>query len=257
MTLRVTRRRFLLGSAAFLGALAVDCLVVEPSSVSVEELSAGGPGLTLIQLSDLHLRGIGRREEEALRIIEEVDPDLVVITGDFVSDLSGLRPMETFLSELASWRVYGVLGNWDYWADPESVAKTAGDCGVRVLRNEWVREGPLTIVGVDDPVVGAADPERAFSGAEGEFVLALAHAPDVLAFGDQRADLLLVGHTHGGQVRLPLVGPLYVPSRFGARYSAGLYETSWGPMYVNRGLGWTGLPVRFLCPPEVTVVRLC
>ena len=132
--------------------------------------------------------------------------------------------------------------------------------GVTVLRDEHtavrIHGEPLPVVGIDDPWGGWANMPRAFAGVDAPFVLVLMHRPDFFEHWVRKGShLLLAGHTHGGQINLPLVGPL-VMSRYGRKYPHGLFRRDDVQMYVNRGLGVTPPAVRLNCPPEISLIRL-
>lgn len=261
------------------GAALVDGLLLEPFQLGVSrlevlcsQLPAGFDGLKIAQLSDLHLHRVSRAYRTAIDVIRKEHPDLVVITGDLVD-----RPEETsaclsFLSQLrAAARVPVVVvpGNWDHRAFPtrQSIAawhqRLQAETGIRVLVNQNVvlhRHGDsIWLVGTDDPYFGHADLDASFKGVpDSAFAVVLTHAPEAFEELAQRpaARLVLAGHTHGGQVRLPFIGALRVPSRYGTRFAHGLYQLGDTLFYVNAGMGMSHLPIRFLCRPELTFITL-
>jgi predicted MPP superfamily phosphohydrolase len=240
-------------------------------------------GLTLVQLSDLHVgpfvdAGVVRN---VVRMTNDLAPDVVVLTGDFVYRSAQYSP--ACARELRSLRarhgVYAVLGNHDVWTDANEVAGNLTDAGVTVLRNQRtaVEAGGarLWLLGLDDagytgrigdsfrpfrlrwqPAAQAL--ERLLDGLpETEPRVLLVHNPDFTEMMPAgQIDLTLCGHTHGGQVRLPLIGAPVMPSCFGQKYARGLVRNANTLVYVNRGIGMTALPVRFNCRPEITVLRL-
>ena len=270
----MTRRRFLLGAAGVAVGTAVyshfgelNMVKVERVEVRLRRLRCAGR-IRLALLSDLHLHGLGRREETALKIVEGERPDLIVVTGDFLDSPDGWDLLKKFAQMIAGLgEVYAVLGNWDHWAEgrggpsAKEIREALEDSGVRVLVNSGmaVRVGDqeLWLAGVDDPHTYRSDVAKSLEGApEDTSVILLAHSPEVVGEVVDGVDLILCGHTHGGQVRLPIIGPLYVPSRYGKRYVSGLYDLGRFAMYVSRGLGWSFLPFRLNCPPEVTLISL-
>ena len=241
-------------------------------SVTSPSLPAGFDGLKIAQLSDLHLHRVSRAYRTAIDVIGREHPDLIVITGDLVD-----RPDQTsaclgFLSDLrAAARVPVVVvpGNWDHRAFPtrQSIAawhkRLQAETGIRVLANQNVvlhRHGDrMWLVGTDDPYFGHADLDASFKGVpDSAFALVLTHAPEAFEELAQRpaARLVLAGHTHGGQVRLPFIGALRVPSRYGTRFAQGLFQLGDTFFYVNAGMGMSHLPVRFMCRPELTLITL-
>ncbi len=271
--LRLGRRAFILGALGAAAAATVSyARFSELNDVTVERLEvrlgSSGASLRIAHLSDLHLHGVGPKEEAALRAVEAASPGLIAVTGDHVDAPDGWEPLKEFYSELCGiGPVYAVLGNWDHWAagrggpSARQIAGAIEAAGGVVLTNRGIRieseEASLWLAGVDDPHTGRHDVRSALAEIEGskeEPVVLLAHSPEVAPDLTGREGLVLCGHTHGGQVRFPLLGPIHVPSRLGRRYVAGLYRVGGAWMYVNRGLGWSFAPLRLNCPPEVTVI---
>ncbi len=260
---------------------------VEPSWIETRALRLPVPnlapaldGLRVVQLSDLHRSDFvsGEFVREAVDRALELRPELVALTGDFItSDPAYFRSVADELAPLArAVPCYAVPGNHDYallypWARPD--APEGGDrlatefdrVGIRLLRNERVvvapRAGadPLEVVGMDDFWSPYFDPERAFDGAARgpgrPARLLLSHNPDSFRrLQDQEFELMLAGHTHGGQVRVPLLGSPVVPIE-DRRFVAGLVGAEERLVYVNRGLGYSRR-IRFGVRPEVTLIEL-
>ena len=231
-------------------------------------------GLRVAQLSDIHFSRYLR--EAHLRSIVEITnherPDLVALTGDFVTGLSlgGKKneraehawPCAEVLRTLnAPLGTIAVLGNHDYATNPEIVSEALAANGIQVLRNRSFSlergRSRLWLAGIDDAIAGRARPERAVRGVPpDECLVALVHEPDC-ADEIRRfpVDLQISGHSHGGQVRLPGVGALYLPE-LGKKYPLGHYRFGDFQLYTNRGVGVVELPVRFMCPPELTIFTL-
>ncbi len=271
------RRQFLRLACGGLVAASAACaagpawaVLLEPSWLALEQVKVRLPnlapslsGLRIAFLSDLH-RGphidpphISR----AVRMAREAAPDLVLLGGDFVSGSAAYA--ESCARELARLQaplgVYACLGNHDYWTDPDAVAGALSRAGVRVLRNEGVEVADgLWVAGLDDVWEGRPSLEMALRGMPTDaLAILLAHEPDYAdtVAADGRVALMLSGHTHGGQVRLPLFGPPILPY-LGQRYPAGLYTLGKMTLYVTRGVGLVAPPVRLNCRPEVTVLTL-
>lgn len=229
-------------------------------------------GYRLIQLSDLHLGKNKRPTPEGLRqIVRQINdlrPDAVAITGDFVSHLD--ETGRAGIAELSRIEVrdgvYGITGNHDYWSGVERVTAAARAAGVQMLFNEHClieRDGQtLAIAGVDDVWEGEPDLDQALRGVPHNTpVILLAHEPayaDLAAFRSQVV-LQLSGHTHGGQIRFPFAGPLVLPE-LSANYAMGLYHVRKNghtlSVYTNRGVGAAQMSLRFNCRPEVTIFQL-
>jgi predicted MPP superfamily phosphohydrolase len=228
--------------------------------------------MKIAQLSDLHLHHVSRAYRTAIDVIRKEHPSLVVITGDLVDHLEQTSACLAFLSDLraaAGVPVVVVPGNWDHRVFPTKQGIGAwhkhlqAETGIRVLANQNVvlhRHGDrMWLVGTDDPYFGHADLDASFKGVpDTAFALVLTHAPEAFEELAQRpaARLVLAGHTHGGQVRLPFIGAVRVPSRYGTRFARGLFKLGDTFFYVNAGMGMSHLPVRFLCRPELTFITL-
>lgn len=274
----MTRRAFLKRcGAAFLGAGMLTggyAWLWEPRQLDVTRLTLRCPrlpeafdGVRIAHFSDLHV-GYHSRVRDMARLKEAVQaevPDMICFTGDAVD--SGTDALADYIPLLASMDAglgkYAILGNHDYLVHPDRVADMLVMAGFRVLRNENVlikhQGARLAVVGLDDQLMGSPDPVQGLNGVpEGLFTLLMMHEPD---FADTAAlypfDLQISGHSHGGQVRLPWVGALLTPPG-SRRYIMGRYAIGDRsmPLYVNRGIGETHLPIRFLCKPELTVLTL-
>lgn len=212
--------------------------------------------LTIVHLSDLHFKGDEKYLGKVVRAVNDQKADLVCITGDLVEDKRFLKTCLAFL-ETIQHPVYAVPGNHEHWArlDFDQIDRSMRKKGGRFLVNESVRIAKgFSIVGLDDSMAGRPDPERALRGTEGTRRIILLHTPlTVRRLEGTKFALALAGHSHGGQVRLPLWGALIVPSHVGG-YDRGLYETPSGPLYVTTGVGTYRVNVRFCCRPEIVVI---
>ncbi len=250
---------------------------VEPYQLVVERIEArpaGMPrefdGLRLGLMSDLH-RGPYASEafiERAAEALMSLSPDLIALTGDFVHgyNLQGPSVARALRALHAPLGIFAVMGNHDHWLDHKAIERALrrqfADRSFEVLRNARVRlearGAPLHIVGVDDVMVGRDDLERALADMPaGQPAILLAHEPDFADTASQRYPFLLQmsGHSHGGQVRLPFVGAPILPP-LGQKYPIGLQRAGNMLVYTSRGLGMIYPPVRFMCPPEVTLITL-
>jgi predicted MPP superfamily phosphohydrolase len=229
------------------------------------------PRLRIGVLSDIHAawpHTTPARLARVVRRILEFAPDLVLLPGDFATtDTYGVlpiapEPMAEALRPLAARvRTFAVLGNHDYDFDGARVATALERVGIRVLANEAVAvptgEGMLWLVGLDDPVTLRHDLQAAFVDLpESEPAILLSHTPDVHAFAPPNVRLVIAGHTHGGQVCLPAIGPLITMSRLPRQQAHGLHDTGERHLFVTAGVGTTGLPLRFLRPPEFGILDL-
>ncbi len=209
--------------------------------------------------------------ERIAAIVERMNAeggDLVLLLGDYVSTrrlaAGFLDPHDTVpvLGRLeAPLGVYAVLGNHDWWWDGPAMRRLLAGAGITVLEDAAERVGDdrqtLWVAGLSDPVTQAYDLEAALDEADGGGpLILLTHSPDVFPGVPAEVGLTLAAHTHGGQVNLPVLGRLIVPSRFGERYAYGLIEEAGRRLYVTSGIGTAIIPVRFRVPPEFAVITL-
>jgi predicted MPP superfamily phosphohydrolase len=224
-------------------------------------LPAAWEGLTVLHLSDLHLNGtLDRKFFE--RVMDECrawDPDVVALTGDIVDNAAHHRWVVPVLGRL-KWRIaaFAILGNHDGWYEVNLIRRRVRRCGLQMIGNGWtqidVRGEPLVVIGNETPWFGPAPDLTACP--EGPFRLCLSHTPDHIGWARaNHVDLMLAGHVHGGQVRLPVIGSLVVPSRHGRKYDCGTFEEPPTVMHVSRGLSGQE-PLRINCRPEVTKLVL-
>ncbi|MEN6408786.1 MAG: metallophosphoesterase [Anaerolineaceae bacterium] len=260
-------------SLLLLGA-GIDGFMIEPFRLTVSRIEIPVPGLKhparIVQLSDIHVERTTKREREIPELVASLNPDLIVMTGDYPNetyvgdDLAGENLRELVSQLHAPLGIYAVNGNVEEpWMMPLLFKKQ----DIHILNDEVVKIPELgehfTLIGMSyvDQTVDEMTLNRLMQQVKpDDFTLLLYHKPDLAyAARDQGIDLYLTGHTHGGQVRLPIIGALYTNSIYGKTFEMGLYHLDSMTMYVNRGLGMTGgsAPrVRFLAPPEVVVIDL-
>lgn len=243
-------------------------LEVVPVTLTLPRLAPEFDGYRVVQIGDVHLEDWTkpRRLNRMVDLVNAQKPDLIAITGDFLSysaDPGVPRRLVEALKRLrARDGVATVMGNHDYLTDADLVRRCLEEAGIPELRND-VRtlrrdEATLHIAGVDDVMEGYSRLDLMLQKLpeEGAAIL-LAHEPDFadVSGATGRFDLQLSGHSHGGQVRMPFLGPVFLPPH-SQRYSAGLYEVGDMLQYTNRGLGFVDARLRFLCRPEITVLTL-
>lgn len=248
-------------------------LRTERRDIFLRRLPAAFDGFRIAHISDLHFGPFTGESEigAAVGAVNSLDADLAVVTGDFVSitvwgdpkaAARKIVPCSALVNQIrARSGRFAVLGNHDIGTDPMLVAGTLQERGIPVLRNRAVpieRAGArIWLAGFDDAVNGLTDIPRTLAHIpRSEAVVALIHEPDV---ADELArypvDLQLSGHSHGGQIRLPLMRPLYLPD-LGRKYWEGYYRIGNLQLYTNRGLGTIGLPMRLNSTPEITLLTL-
>lgn len=247
-------------------------LVIRHQTLHINQWPSGLSGLKIAVLSDIHAGGWAIDDEKLLLIVErtnQLQPDLILIPGDFIHgdgrpDPSTLAP-EVFAPALKDFRaplgVYAVLGNHDWWYDGERVRSALEANGIKVLENEVVtvdaRGTSFWLAGLADLWTRPQRVEATIGGVpQGETVIALAHNPDIFPQLPQRVSLLVAGHTHGGQVRLPLIGSVVHVSNFNERYEVGHVVENGRHLFVTTGIGTSIVPVRFGVPPEIVLLTL-
>ena len=226
-------------------------------TLAVPGLPRAWDGLTLLHLSDLHFYGTPARsyfEHIVQRCMADGPPDLLVLSGDIIDADKYLDWIAPVLEPLR-WKVaaFAVLGNHDWWQDADGVRDRLAALGMRVLGNRWdvldVRGEPLVAIGHEGPWFR---PAPDLTGCPAGFRLLVSHTPDNIGWAKRNGvGLMLSGHNHGGQIRLPIVGSLFVPSAFSRRYDMGTFHEPPTVLHVNRGLSGKE-PIRFRCRPQVT-----
>src|SRR5256714_15518989 len=239
-------------------------LVVERHAIALRRLPPAPDRLRIVQLSDIHHSPFtGRKQiERAIEMANNLEPDIIALTGDYVShEREYAVPCAEMLGRLrARCGVYAVLGNHDHWTDAALITDLFRAEGIKVLVNEGMRfehrGESFWLAGVDDTMVGLEDLPLALAGSRAdEMKLLLAHNPIILRRAARAGvDLVLSGHTHGGQVNLR--SERNASGRPRRRLLKGLARQGETQIYVTRGLGTVVLPVRFGCPPEVSLLEL-
>ncbi len=281
----ITRRRFLLGGACASVALAVysgeierHLLQVSHRDVFLPGLSEAFDGFRIAQMSDIHLDEYTEPFflRDAVNRVNSLNPDMVVLTGDYVTygfftnsiDRGSEWQCANLLKEIKCPLRYAALGNHDLRVGREKVTEALTANGIPVLDNSYLpieRSGErFWLSAVDDPVEGVPNPDEAIPESirfiRNQPIVLLCHAPDWANNlfhhpAGPAVSLMFSGHTHGGQIRFPLIGPLYLPE-FGRMYVEGWFRLHNLLFHVNRGLGTVGVPFRLDCPPEISTITL-
>lgn len=224
-------------------------------------------GLRIAYVTDIHV-GPAFSADKLQPIVDALHrekPDILLFGGDFISEsprfLDTATPALSEMVTSARYGAYAVLGNHDISNIRSRVTTALRDAGIHVLENKAAcietSRGDLWIAGVDDAIMGRADVESTFRDVPGEAAcICLWHEPDHAETAEHFGPFLqLSGHTHGGQVRLPAIGPLALPI-LGKRYPSGRYQVGNMTLYVSNGIGMYRPPVRLNCPPELAIIRL-
>jgi predicted MPP superfamily phosphohydrolase len=233
--------------------------------IAIADLPASFDGYRIAFLTDTHVASFMRRGfyREVVAQVARFEADLVLLGGDFVTWERHIPLMaELLLTDLtARDGVYAVLGNHDYWANADGVVAAMTARGVRFVVNRaiTIRRGDdaIALAGIDEAYRGEPDVVGTFALVDPKMpCIAISHHPDIIdSLRDRRIDLLLCGHTHGGQIRFPFFGAVVVPSKHEGRYAAGFHRAESVLMYVSRGIGAVP-PLRILCRPEVATFVL-
>jgi predicted MPP superfamily phosphohydrolase len=271
----MSMRRFLLLLVALALALLGWCYwsaiadpVVREADVALPDWPAGAPPVRALLISDLHVAGPDMPPERLARIVGQANalrPDIVLIAGDFISDRrmsTRTYSFEEAVAPLAALRsqfgTVAVLGNHDHWRNAAEAGAALRRIGVRVLANDAAEAGPLAIGGLDDAFTHHQDSGammnglRSLPGAR----IVLSHSPDPFPALPRDATVMLAGHTHCGQIRLPLIGALTTMSAYGDRYACGLIRENGRTLIVSAGLGTSLLPLRLGAVPDMWLIRL-
>jgi hypothetical protein len=280
-TQRITRRNFLVGAGAAAAGLALYSGEIGRHEIDIvnrtfylANLPTGFHGYRIAQLSDIHLDEFTEPFflEHIVKKINDLTPDLVLLTGDFITHgaftfIAGSHAINRcaeILTTLKAPQRYAVLGNHDVAFNGPLVTQALTTRGTPVLINQFApierNGGRLWLAGVDDPGTSRPDLSLAIPAKPDGPVILMAHEPDyannvTIHPQGHLVDLMLAGHSHGGQIQLPFLGPLVLPP-MGRIYPEGFYQLKRMQLYVNRGIGTVGLPFRLNCPPEITLLTL-
>ena len=237
--------------------------LLEQRDFTLADLDPRHDGLKIVQLTDVHVGHAtpAGRVRAAVVQANAFSPDLVLMTGDYLSH--GERGLGLLREQLAGLKapVLAVLGNHDHWVDADGAADVLKSFGYEVLRNEnttlTLKGEPLTVVGLDDLHTRNTDVPKAFRGAPHKGSrLVLAHVPRTAELlQDYRASLCLSGHTHGGHLNIPGVTKALLRT-MREKYLAGRFHVDGTQLYVSRGIGGAVMPFRINAPPEVTLITL-
>jgi len=246
-------------------------LVVRQETIEIDNWPQSLDGLRIAVISDIHVGGSFIDDKKLRSIVDrtnQLQPDIIILLGDYMSSNGWIRRRvepEVFAPILKNFSAplgtYSVLGNHDSWYDGQKVRVGLEQNGIKVLENEVVQ---INTRGTSFWLVGLADlwtrpqliPETLAKVPEGQTVIALTHNPDIFPRLPARVPLLLAGHTHGGQVRFPLIGSVVESSRFGERYERGHVFENNHHLFVTTGIGTSIMPVRFGVPPEIVLLTL-
>lgn len=266
LALSDTPLRKLAGDLSKVAKYAIDeatSLSLERLQVTLARLPKRLDGFKIIHLSDIHHSPFTSFEhiERTVKIANRLRPDMFVLTGDYVShEAAYIHPVAKLLGGLkAEFGTHACLGNHDHWTDPDEIVSAFTDSGINMLVNQGfrfeARGASFWLAGVDDHMVGKTDLPSAMRGSyPDEMKLLLAHNPIIFRKAVRAGiDLTLSGHTHGGQIRVRDAEKRLIRRR---KLSNGLHARKDSQIYITRGIGTVVLPVRYQCPPEITLLEL-
>lgn len=251
----LSRRQFLTAALAAAPTLVfANAVALEQNNLRVNRIALHGNSKScrFVHISDLHHRGDVSFADRIIRAVRNEQPEFVCFTGDLMDSVAWVDGALQFIRELGC-PVYGIPGNHDHCVS--SFTRFEGAFGATgggwlMNRSAAASNGFIEIIGID-----RKEPARVSSSRSPRRIL-LTHYPQAVdRLAGRNITLVLAGHSHAGQIRLPLVGPLYLPEGVG-RYDHGLFQTPAGPLHVSAGLGTSIIPVRFNCRPEITVFEI-
>ena len=242
--------------------------IVREAEVRLSDWPSGQPPVRALLISDIHVAGPDMSPARLARIvwqIEALGPDVVLVAGDLVSDrrlstghyslAKAVAPLSRLTPRLGT---FAVLGNHDHWRDAAEARNALEEAGVRLLDNEAARAGPLAIGGLDDAFTGRDDLPATLAAMRrvGGAPVLLSHSPDPFPRIPGTDMLMLAGHTHCGQIRLPLIGAISTMSEHGERYACGRVDEDGRTLIVTAGVGTSLMPLRMGAPPDMWLVTI-
>lgn len=239
--------------------------LIEPNLLTVKHLTLKSEelkNLKIVFVSDFHLSKFAKRRlDRIVNKVNELNPDIIISGGDYVinHDADVSMDMNLVAKKISGMKskygIYSVLGNHDYYKDSNYIKSNLKKYGIKILENSSyelsINGQPLYIAGISDMQTTHIDLNKALLNTKMPTIL-VSHSPDITPLVKDRVNLILSGHTHGGQVRLPIFGALIVPSKYGNKYAIGFVDNI---VYVTKGLGTSIIKARFNCLPEITVIE--
>ena len=216
--------------------------------------------LNILHLTDLHLREESDWLDLLIDQLRGLEPDLTLITGDLVTRGWTKEAAVKLLKALpkSTLGTYAIMGNWEYWsgASPQTWGPFLKEYGIQLLRETWIDFGSWCLAGTDDHLAGNSEPEKWLNALSEKPTIVMTHSPALFPrLVYPHVGLVLAGHTHGGQVRIPKWGAIWVPRGTGP-YVSGWFKEQNTHLFVSRGLGWSVAPLRFKAPPELAWISI-
>lgn len=261
----LSRRAFIIGTIGTMSYLyfGYKSVAVKHYTIQITNLPDEFNSFTILHLSDLHSKEYGSNQSSLLKLIRCEKFDMVALTGDFIDKRNPqVEPLNSLITGLVDKPIFFVPGNHE-WSTQYYMRDNLVSQGVKVLDNNAIKyekgKSHIWIVGVDDPYLGRDQLEKAMIDIADDCPkILLAHAPNIFNKAiTSKIDLTLVGHTHGGQIRLPFIGAIVAPGQgLFPEYDYGLFKSGTGSMIINGGLGESVLPIRFYNRPEIVFIKL-
>lgn len=234
---------------------------IEPHLLMIKHYKVDSlKGVKIVFVSDFHISKWDKgRLERIVRLINKQKPNLVLSGGDFIKGHDGKNTLpieeQAEILKRIDAPFITVLGNHDGWCNKEKVTKTLKNSGIFVLSNSSVLyKKNIYIAGVEDLQTGCPDIEKALKGTSGTRIL-ITHSPDIYYDVKDNVNLILAGHTHGGQISFPIIGALVVPSKYGSKMAKSEVKDTQNRMIITKGIGTSILPIRFGAVPEIVVIN--
>lgn len=248
--------------------ICIDGFLIEPNLLSVKKYIIKDKvlkGLKLVFVSDFHItKHQEKRLKKIIELINEQNADIVLSTGDYIAkhslkaSLDSGKIAENISKIKSNYGFYTTLGNHDWKKGEESITSAFQKYGIKILKNENIPvkfgERIVYIAGIEDYQSGRPSIQTALSNTENPVIL-LTHNPDMFTEVPDSVNLTLAGHTHGGQINLPIFGALIIPSKYRNRFASGYIEENGKKMIVTKGIGTSIIPVRINCKPEIVVIE--
>ncbi len=227
-------------------------------------------GDTILQISDTHIKRLNKHKIRVLKKIKKINPNYIVVTGDILDSSSkSIQPCKDFFKKMLEFfqadHIFVVLGNHAHlnkFINNVELIQSLKSLGIHVLINESTKiekNGEyVNIIGVDDPTTGHDNIKKALNGIKTDQVnILLSHCLEIAEkVKPNKVDVVLTGHTHGGQVKIPGIRPFWIPNKYKGKYVSGMYKINSLPVYVNIGIATSTFPIRFNAVPEITLFTL-
>ncbi len=249
-------------SLIFIGLVGSTEIEINTLEVKLQNLPFQAERQSFVHISDIHFRDFSKREKQLLKKLKEINPDYIFITGDFIDwttcNWTDLEKFSDSLVKIPKKGIYLVFGNHEHRNKHlNKFIKILDRKNIQVINNKSVFLEGVYLIGVDDPHLGFDQLDKAIENVDMKMPkILLAHSPEIFRKVNFKNVLVLCGHTHGGQINLPLISNLILPLKYDREYKSGFFGGDYKWLYVNKGIGWTFIPFRFNAKPEITIIKL-